>query len=320
MSVTLETVANATVYEIRYSLDGGKSWVCVSHPGTSVTLNNLAAGTSYLLQVRAVTAAGKTDWSESFVAETDETLETDAAAAKPKKAAVIKKNGDKPTITTVTLSVTKDTRNAASVNTASYIVTCISDPMMKFSYSVTGDKVKIEGLKAGTKYIFAVQAVNSFGHVSVAANIKAATAKYNAVKGFKMGKNSNDPNAFTLQWNQSGYMPETNRIVITATPAGGAEVMLTFTKGAAGAWSLDAASIAAGFSATDVLKAGVVGKTNIFSVTLGGLEANKKYKFSMQCFDTTLPATVTSGTSKWLGVKDNWLGQSAIAKTSAKTA
>jgi hypothetical protein len=102
-----------------------------------------------------------------------------------KLTAALDKKVNKPTITALTLIMTRDAKNVESAKTVSYIVTCISDPMLKFTYTVKGDQVFIEGLKPGTKYTFAVQAIHENGNISTAVSAKVATAKFNLIKSLK---------------------------------------------------------------------------------------------------------------------------------------
>jgi chitodextrinase len=128
-----------------------------------VDIGNLAADMSYVFRVRAVMSEGDTsDWSDAFVCKTS-LAESFAAAAKLKKVAVAK-GVEKPTISTLTLNLTKNAKLAEAANTASYIVSCTSNPMQKFSYTITGEKIFIEGLQPGTKYTFAVQAIHTNGN------------------------------------------------------------------------------------------------------------------------------------------------------------
>ena len=214
-SVTLSWtgVPDAVRYEIQYSLDGGKSWILgtTSDDISSVNVDKLAADMHYLFRVRAVMSeGGKSDWSDVVVAKTS-AAESIAAAAKPKKVAVAK-GTEKPTINALTLNISKNMKLAEAGNTASYIVSCTSNPMLKFSYTVTGDKVFIEGLQPGTKYTFAVQAIHINGNVSAATSVKATTVKYTAVKSLK--KTATTADSVTLSWKPSTAPAQTTGYVI----------------------------------------------------------------------------------------------------------
>ena len=220
-SVTLSWtgVPDAVGYEIQYSLDGGKSWIFgTTSDDAAVNVDKLAADMHYLLRVRAVMSEGDTsDWSDVSVAKTS-AAESIVAAAKPKKV-VVAKGAEKPTINALTLNISKNTKLAEAANTASYIVFCTSNPMLKFSYTVTGDKVFVEGLLPGTKYTFAVQAIHQNGNVSAVVSVKATTAKYTAVKSLKKGAIT--ANSVTLSWKPSTAPAQTTGYVIEVYDATG---------------------------------------------------------------------------------------------------
>ena len=88
-----------------------------------------------------------------------------------------------------------------------------------------------------TKYTFTVKTINKDGNDKLKAanyrhfdnptktkvsDVKKSfkTAKYTAVKGFKLMKNSATLTSLTLQWNKNGFMPETTEILFTITPPG----------------------------------------------------------------------------------------------------
>ena len=213
-------------YEVQYSPDGGRTWIVGTTMGiTSATIGNLAAEMNYVFRVRACTDSGNTEWSETAQAITFSS-ESAVAAVKPKKVTVAK-NGNKPTISAITLNVTKNTKSAESGNTVSYIVTCTSNPMLKFSYSVRGDQVFIEGLSPGTKYTFAVQAIHQNGNVSAAVSVKATTAKYSAVKSLK--KTATTMDSVTLSWKPSIAPTQTIGYVIEVYDSTGRALLDTIS-------------------------------------------------------------------------------------------
>ena len=61
-----------TAYELRYQARGDSDWTDVSSPGAALsrTVAGLKAGTTYLVQVRAVSSEGAGEWSESGVGTT----------------------------------------------------------------------------------------------------------------------------------------------------------------------------------------------------------------------------------------------------------
>ena len=93
-----------TGYEVQYTLDGGRTWIAGTTTGTTTAaVGNLAADMNYMFRVRAVLSEGVSDWSDIAVAKTSP-AESAIAAVKPKKVAVAK-NGNKPTLTAITLTV-----------------------------------------------------------------------------------------------------------------------------------------------------------------------------------------------------------------------
>jgi chitodextrinase len=206
ISLVWGSVDSAICYEIQYCLNGGRTWIAGTKTDVpSATIEKLAADMNYTFRVRAVLSDGDvSDWSDMIVASTN-SAESAIAAVKPKKVAVVTTNGNKPTLTTITLKVTKNT-SAESKNTASYIITCTSDPMLKFSYSVNGDQILIKDLNPGTKYTFAVQAVHQNGNISAAYSVKATTVKYAAVK--KVGAITKPSlGTVTFGWKDADKMP-----------------------------------------------------------------------------------------------------------------
>ena len=203
MALIWTGVDDAVQYEVQYSLNGGRTWTWWT--GTTETtaafIDCLIADTHYVFRVRAVMSGGVSEWSEALVSKTIPITDGADPAIKPKKVLVDKKI-NKPTTTTITLNMTA----AASSDTASYVVSCISDPMLKFSYTVRGNQAAIEGLNPGTKYTFAVQAIRENGNVSAVVSVKASTAKY-AAPNIRAVPNTAAPSSVTLS-----YKPSTAQI------------------------------------------------------------------------------------------------------------
>ena len=250
-------VLGAVGYEIQYSLDGGRSWIWgTTSNDTTASVDTLAADSYCLFRVRTMMSEGKkSDWSDKLICKTG-TAETAIPAAKPKKVAV-GKGADKPTISTLTLSITKNTKLAESGNTVSYIVFCTSNLMLKFSYTITGDKVFIEGLQPGTKYTFAVHAIHTNGNVSEAVSVKATTAKYTAVKSLK--KTATTTNSVTLSWKPSTAPAQTTGYVIEVYDSTGKNRLAIAVP-----------------PITDI---------NITTATIPGLDAGTKYTFVVKATD-----------------------------------
>jgi len=160
----------------------------------------------------------------------------------------VSKGVNKPSVSSVTLNVT----NADGQAAASYTVTCISDPMLQFSYTVAVDKIFIEGLSPNTKYTFVVQAVNKDGNISSAVTVKAKTVKYSAVKSLKAVKGMHTQNSVTLTWNPATTKAKTDGYIIEVWDASGRSLIVPRIV-------LDS-----------------VGQT---SVTVNGLSAGTKYTF-----------------------------------------
>lgn len=219
VSLSWTRVTGALNYEVRYSLDGGKTWsLGTSAADDFATIGNLAAEANYTFQVRAVKANGQfSPWSEEFVTiKTTPAENTAATAVKPKKV-WSSKGVNKPGISTVTLNVI----NAAGQSPASYIVTCTSDPMLNFSYTVAVDKIFIEGLNPKTKYTFTVQMVNKDGKVSGAVTAKATTKKYTSARSLKVLSGTTTQNTITLTWNSSAAKAKTNGYIVEVWDASG---------------------------------------------------------------------------------------------------
>ena len=257
ISLSWTGVDEAVGYEVQYSLDGGRTWIVgTSSDGTTVDIAKLAADENYMFRVRAVMSDGeRSDWSDVIVAKSS-VAESTVAAAKPKKVAVAK-GTEKPTICALTLNITKNKKLSEAANTASYIVFCTSNPMLKFAYTVTGDKVFIEGLQPGTKYTFAVQAIHTNGNVSVVTSVKAATAKYSAVKSLK--KTAITADSVTLSWKPSSAPVQTTGYVIEVYDSTGKNRLAIVVP-----------------PITDV---------SITTVTIPGLNAKTKYTFVVKATD-----------------------------------
>ena len=196
-----------------------------------------------------------------------------------------------------------------------------------------------QGLNPAAKYTFTVQSVNKDGYGKLTTNMSedkpaettktATTTKYTAVKGLKVDKIVSKPTltSLTLQWNKVGFMPETNRIEIKVTPLGKSAMTIALKK-IAGEWfvvgRVDGISTDyhPNFTVTNIDPERLTkpnAKTYVFAITIEGLLPSTKYGIALQCFADSVDESITSGKAKWLGVKDNWLGQSMTAKTSVST-
>ena len=125
--------------------------------------------------------------------------------------------------------------------------------MLKFSYSVKGDQIFIEGLNPGTKYTFAVQAIHQNGNVSAAFSVKATTAKYTAVKSLKKTMATTD--SVTLSWKPSTAPAQTVGYVIEVYDSTGKILLDTVSITDAGTTTYTIPELSAGTKYTFVVRA-----------------------------------------------------------------
>ena len=217
-------------------------------------------------------------------------------------------------------------------------------------------------LNPGSKYAFSVTAFNKFGNGTNQAGDKiiettkltvvkksAKTAKYTAVKGLKLQAQSATLTSVTLQWNQVGFMPETNRIEIKITPPGKTAdnqktkdfpLVLSLVKNDDGQWSLDSLNsqnakygylyeyiTVTGGKSDGVLDSNWANPKKMrptdakaWTVTIDGLQPSFKYAFSLQCSskDYGLSATAKKGgisTQRFAAVSKIVSGMSTAANS-----
>jgi hypothetical protein len=208
-----DAITSATGYEIRYCLQNGTSWTVVNAgSGTNFKVTNLANGTPYWFQIRAVIKDAKgtttvvSDWTTQTTTVGQKT-EGDVATpnhdrkSRPAVRAGNAKTGTAPTIDTIQLTL------PAAPAGGTFVVTF--DPSkIKFPKGFTWNgesyvkgqeekfvrelnaeiriedgKAVISGLPAGMKFTFNVQSLSADGTtLSQATVVSASTTKYAATK------------------------------------------------------------------------------------------------------------------------------------------
>jgi len=215
-------------------------------------------------------------------------------------------------------------------------------------------------LNSGAKYAFSVTAFNKFGNGTNKAGNKITettkltvvkksvkTAKYTAVKGLKLQAKSATLTSVTLQWNQAGFMPETDRIEIKLTPPGktadgqktkGFPLILTLVKSDDGTWRLDSrdnqnakydylygyltvtAGMDNGVLNTDWANPKKTKPTDAkaWTITIDGLLPSLKYAVSLQCFSNNYGSSKIAknssvSTQRFAAIAKNVIGISTAA-------
>lgn len=148
--LTWTASANADMYEVAYSSDGGTTWLEVDATGSPFTLTGLTPETTYTIRIRAFSstdAFAKSPWTSTVTATTESSLPELAVPA----------NLATGTMTTTTAPLTWD----AVPNAVSYHVqykTSASGTWLDFGTEPVTAAVTVTGLVTATSYDFRVRA------------------------------------------------------------------------------------------------------------------------------------------------------------------
>lgn len=142
-------------YNVYYSLDGGTTWVSAgSTASTSFTLASLGYGTTFLVAVTAVNAAGAGD--QTAVSYTQPAIAPDP----PTAASAVERDG----AASVTWSAPASSNGAAVTDYAIQYSTDSGTNWTTFSHSASEAAfATVTNLSNGTPYVFRVAATNSAG-------------------------------------------------------------------------------------------------------------------------------------------------------------